>query len=69
MRPFSVELAGSFHTFKLLDAKGQEITTALEAAEFAESEFGCDWQSVFNGNEAIEREEYNDATGSSWYAE
>lgn len=56
MRPFSVELAGSFYTFKLLDAAGREITNATEAADFAESEFGTDWQSVFNGDEAIERE-------------
>lgn len=55
--PFSVELAGSFYTFKLYDARGMEITDAQAAADFAESEFGTDWQSVFNGSEAIERED------------
>lgn len=58
MRGFSVELAGSFHTFKLLDARGHEITNVREAAAFAECEFSGDWQSVFNGDEALSREDY-----------
>lgn len=57
---FSVELAGSFHTFKLLDSAGRPITDMWRAAEFAECEFSGDWNSVFNGDESIEREDYLD---------
>ncbi len=39
MRPFSVQLAGTFHTFKLYDARGAEIMDLMAAADFAESEF------------------------------
>ena len=58
MRSFSVELAGSFHTFKLLGADGAEITNMMAAAGFAESEFSTDWNSVFNGDESIDRDDY-----------
>ncbi len=53
---FSVELSGSFHTFKLMGRSGENITDARRAAEIAEDEFGMDWNSVFNGNESIERD-------------
>ena len=55
---FSVELAGSFHTFKLLDSDGQIITEPRLAAEFAESEFGDGWNSVFSGDESLDRDDY-----------
>lgn len=58
VRPFSVQLSGSFYTFNLYDANGREITDMSAAADFAESEFGTDWNEVFNGHEGIERDEY-----------
>jgi hypothetical protein len=55
---FRVEIAGSFYTYELYDAKGREIHNCREAAEFAESEYGCDWQLVYGGDEAMDRAEY-----------
>ncbi len=52
---FWVELAGPFHTFKLLDSMGRNITNVLDAADFAESEFHGDWNSVFNEEESLDR--------------
>lgn len=58
MPPFSVELSGSFHTFTLYGADGAEITDMMAAADFAESEFSTDWNSVFNGDESTNRDDY-----------
>lgn len=57
-RPFSVELCGSFHTFELLDAGGRPITDARVAADFAECEFGSDWNCIYNGSDGINREDH-----------
>ena len=58
MPKFSVEVAGSFHTYCLYDARGREVTELYAAAETAESQYGEDWNSVFNGREAIDRDDY-----------
>jgi len=57
-RPFSVEVAGSFYTFPLYDGAGREVTNMQDAASVAEDEFGDDWQSVFNGDEAMDRNDW-----------
>ena len=61
MPKFSVELAGSFYTYDLYGASGGSIYDLREATECAEDQFGTDWQSVYNGNESMEREEYLEA--------
>ncbi len=58
MTSFSVHLAGVFHTFELYDAAGREIMDMVAAADYAESEFGADWDEVFSGSEGIDRDEY-----------
>ncbi len=55
---FSVELVGTFHTIKLLDHAGRSITNIMVAAEIAEDEFGSDWDSVFNGDDAMYRDDW-----------
>ena len=55
---FRVELAGSFYVAELYGADGDHIYDLAEAAACAESEFGTDWNSVYNGNESIERDDY-----------
>ena len=58
MPKFSVELAGSFYTYELYNAAGEHIFNVSDAAECAEEQYGTDWQSVYNGNEAIDRDDY-----------
>ncbi len=53
-----VELAGSFYSYELYSADGEHISDLMEAAEAAEEQFEDGWQCVYNGNEAMEREEY-----------
>jgi len=60
MTPFSVHLLGVFYTFVLYDAAGREIMDMMAAADYAESEFGADWDEVFNGSEGIDRAEYTE---------
>lgn len=58
MRPFSVELAGSFYTYNLYNEDGKQIFDLMEAADRAEELYEIDWQGVYNGNEGIGREDY-----------
>jgi hypothetical protein len=51
---FRIELLGSFYTFELYDSRGREIFTLDEAIEAAEEQYPNEWQSVFNGEEAVE---------------
>ncbi len=65
---FSVELAGSFHTFKLFNELGQNLTDVHAAARFAECEFVGDWNSVFNGDESLERDVWTESSDYDvWY--
>ena len=50
-------MAGSFYTYELYDEKGREIYTLSEAVRAAEQQFGADWNCVYNGQEAVSREE------------
>lgn len=58
MRPFRVEVIGSFYTFELYDSRGREVFNIHDAAEAAEDEYGSDWSCVYNGQEAMTRDEY-----------
>ncbi len=58
MPKFMVELAGEFYTYELYNAAGEHIFNVSDAAESAEEQYGTDWQSVYNGIEGVEREEY-----------
>ncbi len=60
MAKFMVEIVGSFHTFELYDNRGREVHELLAAAETAEDLYGSEWQSVFNGNDSVDREGYLD---------
>ena len=62
VKPFKVELCGSFHTYELYDDRGREVTDVQAAAECAEELYGDDWQSVYNGEDAIAREDFVDDT-------
>lgn len=55
---FRVELKDYFHTLELYDSKGREIFDIDSAAEAAEEQYGSGWASVFNGQEAATREDY-----------
>lgn len=55
---FSVEIKGYFYTLELYDRRGRECFDVATAACAAEEEYGDNWLSVFNGAEAITREEY-----------
>lgn len=57
MTKFSVELKGSFFTFTLYDDRGREVFDVNVAASVAESLYGEDWVSVFNGEEALCRDD------------
>jgi hypothetical protein len=55
---FSVELVGYFYSLELYDCRGSEVFELEEAVAVAEKEYGNKWQSVFNGNEGISREDW-----------
>lgn len=55
---FRVEVAGSFYTYELYDDRGRECFDVDTAANAAEQEYGIDWQSVYNGQVAIDRESW-----------
>lgn len=57
-RPFHVQITNCFFTLELLDSQGREIRDMYDAADAAECEYGCEWESVFNGDVAISREEW-----------
>jgi len=56
-KPFSVALTGSFYTCILYDCKGQEVFELEKAREVAESQYGADWQEVFNGDIGMDRDD------------
>ena len=67
--PFRIEFAGSFYTSELYDADGRNVFDLMEAAEAAEEVYGDGWACVYNGNEGIERSDYEGCVQNSDYAE
>jgi hypothetical protein len=55
---FRAELKGYFHTVEIYDSRGREVFDLEAAAQAAEQSYGADWASVFNGSEAITREDW-----------
>lgn len=55
---FMVEFVGEFYTSTLYDRGGKEVFTIEEAAEAAEEMYGSSWACVYNGEEAISRDEW-----------
>ena len=58
IRAFRVRLRGQFYSGGLYNAKGQEMHDLQAAADLAEDMYGEDWAEVYNGEEAIERDEW-----------
>lgn len=49
MNPFSVQIAGSFHTLELLDSNGRQVFNLADAVEAANETYGNHWIAVYNG--------------------
>lgn len=55
--PFQVRFRGTFYAYGLYSREGKQYFTLKEAAQAAEEQYGEDWREVYNGQEAISREE------------
>ena len=61
MRPFKVELIGDFYTHTLYNKKGQEVFSLQDAVQAAEDCYEDGWAIVYNGDQALTRDEVPDS--------
>lgn len=58
---FMIRFAGDFYSHTMYDAKGAEVFDLEQAAQVAEEIYGDNWTEVYNGEEAISRDDWKGA--------